>query len=168
LWPISNIIESAAGKGSLLDNAGQLFGLWLQLTLTKDRIAVPVKIQEIEFFEPMQDQQGIFECTCVLTEMNEEFATANIIMKRNGRVWAIISGWQNRRLEIDEPLWNVSMSPLNNRLSEEIAPGVFMFHQAYSRVVSWDFILKRYFNQDEKNIITAYRLVKEKPGSLAV
>ncbi|MDB4923262.1 beta-ketoacyl synthase N-terminal-like domain-containing protein [Mucilaginibacter sp.] len=147
---ITGIIESAAGKGSLLDNAGQLFGLWLQLTLTKDRIAFPVKIQEIEFFEPMQDQQGIFECTCVLTEMNEEFATANIIMKRNGRVWAIISGWQNRRLEIDEPLWNVSMSPLNNRLSEEIAPGVFMFHQAYSRVVSWDFILKRYFNQDEK------------------
>jgi 3-oxoacyl-(acyl-carrier-protein) synthase/phosphopantetheinyl transferase/malonyl CoA-acyl carrier protein transacylase len=147
---ITGIIEGAAGKGSLLDNAGQLFGLWLQLTLTKDRIAFPVKIQEIEFFQPMQDQQGIFECTCVLTELNEEFATANFIMKRHGKVWAIVSGWQNRRLEIDEPLWNVSMSPLHNRLSEEIVPGIFMFHHAYSRVVSWDFILKRYFNQDEK------------------
>jgi 3-oxoacyl-(acyl-carrier-protein) synthase/malonyl CoA-acyl carrier protein transacylase/phosphopantetheinyl transferase len=147
---ITGIIEGAAGKGSLLDNAGQLFGLWLQLTLTKDRIAFPVKIQEVEFFGLMEDQQGQFECTCVLTELNDEFATADFVMKRDGRIWAIISGWQNRRLEIDEPLWNVSMSPLHNRLSEEIAPGIFMFHQAYSRVVSWDFILKRYFNQDEK------------------
>jgi 3-oxoacyl-(acyl-carrier-protein) synthase/phosphopantetheinyl transferase/malonyl CoA-acyl carrier protein transacylase len=147
---ITGIIEGAAGKGSLLDNAGQLFGLWLQLTLTKDRIAFPVKIQEIEFFQPMPDQQGIFECTCVLTELNEEFATADFVMKRDGKVWAIVSGWQNRRLEIDEPLWNVSMSPLHNRLSEEIVPGIFMFHHAYSRVVSWDFILKRYFNQEEK------------------
>ncbi|WPU91399.1 beta-ketoacyl synthase N-terminal-like domain-containing protein [Mucilaginibacter sabulilitoris] len=147
---ITGIIEGAAGKGSLLDNAGQLFGLWLQLTLTKDRIAFPVKIQEIEFFGAMEDQQGQFECTCVLTELNDEFATANFVMKRGGKVWALISGWQNRRLEIDEALWNVSMSPLHNRLSEEIAPGIFMFHQAYSRVVSWDFILKRYFNQEEK------------------
>ncbi|MEN0055704.1 MAG: beta-ketoacyl synthase N-terminal-like domain-containing protein [Mucilaginibacter sp.] len=147
---ITGIIEGAAGKGSLLDNAGQLFGLWLQLTLTKDRIAFPVKINEIEFFGAMEDQQGQFECTCVLTELNDEFATADFVMKREGKIWAIISGWQNRRLEIDEPLWNVSMSPLHNRLSEEIAPGIFMFHQAYSRVVSWDFILKRYFNQDEK------------------
>ncbi|MBB5637332.1 3-oxoacyl-(acyl-carrier-protein) synthase/malonyl CoA-acyl carrier protein transacylase/phosphopantetheinyl transferase [Pedobacter cryoconitis] len=147
---ITGIIESGAGKGSLLDNAGQLFGLWLQLILTKDRIAFPVKIQEIEFFENMHDQQGEFECTCVLTEMNGEFATGNFIIKRDNRVWAIISGWQNRRLEIDDALWSVSMSPLHNRLSKEIAPGIFMFHNAYSRVVSWDFILKRYFNQEEK------------------
>ncbi|MDH6250334.1 3-oxoacyl-(acyl-carrier-protein) synthase/phosphopantetheinyl transferase [Chryseobacterium sp. H1D6B] len=143
-------IKGNGGKGSLLDNAGQLFGLWLQLTLTKDRIAFPVKIRDIEFFGDMDDQDGIFECTCMLTELNEEFAIADIILKRDGKVWCAITGWQNRRLEIDEPLWNVSMSPLHNRLSEEIAPEVFFFHQAYTRVASWDFILKRYFNQTEK------------------
>ncbi|WP_415326918.1 beta-ketoacyl synthase N-terminal-like domain-containing protein [Chryseobacterium sp. MMS23-Vi53] len=143
-------IKGNGGKGSLLDNAGQLFGLWLQLTLTKDRIAFPVKIKDIEFFGDLQDQDGIFECTCSLTEMNDEFAIGDILLTRNGKVWCKISGWQNRRLEIDAALWNVSMSPLHNRLSEEIAPEVFFFHQAYSRVASWDFILKRYFNQTEK------------------
>lgn len=147
---ITGMIAGGAGKGSLLDNAGQLFGLWLQLTLTKDRIAFPVKIQEIAFAADFKDQKGLFECTCVLTELNDEFATADFVLKRDGQVWAVISGWQNRRLEIDEALWNVSMAPINNRLSEEIAPGVFMFHNAYNRVVSWDFILKRYFNQQEK------------------
>jgi 3-oxoacyl-(acyl-carrier-protein) synthase/phosphopantetheinyl transferase len=143
-------IKGNGGKGSLLDNAGQLFGLWLQLTLTKDRIAFPVKIKDIEFFGDLHDQEGIFECTCSLTEMNDEFAIGDILLTRNGKVWCKISGWQNRRLEIDAALWNVSMSPLHNRLSEEIAPQVFFFHQAYSRVASWDFILKRYFNQTEK------------------
>ncbi|MBK1897219.1 type I polyketide synthase [Chryseobacterium paridis] len=143
-------IKGNGGKGSLLDNAGQLFGLWLQLTLTKDRIAFPVKIRDIEFFEDMHDQESIFECTCMLTELNDEFAIANIILKRDGKVWCAITGWQNRRLEIDAALWSVSMSPLHNRLSEEIAPEVFFFHQAYTRVASWDFILKRYFNQTEK------------------
>lgn len=147
---IRGIIEGGTGKGSLLDNAGQLFGLWLQLTLPKDRIAFPVKIQEIEFFSDFADQQGSFECTCQLTELTEEFATADFIMKRGDQVWAIVTGWQNRRMGIDEPLWRVSMSPLNNHLSEEIAPGIFMFHQAYNRVASWDFVLKRYFNQTEK------------------
>lgn len=147
---IRGIIEGGTGKGSLLDNAGQLFGLWLQLTLPKDRIAFPVKIQEIEFFSDFADQQGSFECTCQLTELTEEFATADFIMKRGDQVWAIVTGWQNRRMGIDEPLWRVSMSPLNNHLSEEIAPGIFMFYQAYNRVASWDFVLKRYFNQTEK------------------
>jgi phosphopantetheinyl transferase len=98
----------------------------------------------------MQDQQGTFECTCQLTAMDEGTATADFILKRDGKVWAIITGWQNARLEIDEPLWKVSMAPLHNRLSEEIAPGIFLFRNTYQRVVSWDFIMKRYFNQDEK------------------
>ncbi|WP_286857991.1 MULTISPECIES: beta-ketoacyl synthase N-terminal-like domain-containing protein [Sphingobacterium] len=147
---ITGKIKGNGGKGSLLDNAGQLFGLWLQLTLTKDRIAFPVKIREIEFFDDIHNQEGLFECTCMLTELNDEFAIANITLQRNGKVWCAIRGWQNRRLEIDEALWNVSMSPLHNRLSTEIAPAVFFFHQAYTRVASWDFILKRYFNQTEK------------------
>ncbi len=98
----------------------------------------------------MHDQEGIFECTCMLTDLNDEFAIANILLTREGKPWCSITGWQNRRLEIDAALWNVSMSPLHNRLSEEIAPEVFYFHQAYTRVASWDFILKRYFNQTEK------------------
>lgn len=147
---ITGLISGDAGKGSLLDNAGQLFGLWLQLTLTKDRIAFPVKINEVEFYGEMEDQAGIFECTCRLTELTDETATADFILKRNGKVWSIIRGWQNRRLEIDDKLWNVSMAPLQNVLSDEVAPGVFLFRNAYQRVVSWDFILKRYFNQPEK------------------
>jgi len=163
---ISGIIEGGAGKGSLLDNAGQLFGLWLQLMLPKDRIAFPVKIQEVEFYAPLRDQQGRFECTCQLTSLNDEFAIADIILKRGHQVWAIVRGWQNRRLEIDERLWNALISP-RHALSTEIVPGVFMFHNAYSRVNSWDFIVKRYFNQEEKKRYNALPLHKKKEWTIS-
>ncbi|WP_261387512.1 4'-phosphopantetheinyl transferase family protein [Chitinophaga pinensis] len=114
-----------------------------------------MKIQEVIFYEDMEDQQGVFECTCQLTDMTDDTATADFILRRDNRTWAIIRGWQNARLEIDEPLWKVSMSPLHNRLSEEIAPGIFLFRNAYQRVVSWDFIMKRYFNQAEKASLRA-------------
>jgi len=159
---ITGIIESSTGKGSLLDNAGQLFGLWLQLILTKDRIAFPVKIHEIAFYGDMQDQSGSFECTCQLTELNDEFATADFVIKKAGQIWAIVSGWQNRRLEIDEALWQISMSPLQNKLAKEIAPGVFTFNNAYQRVVSWDFIQKRYLNQAEKAFVKGLLPMKRK------
>ncbi|HEY6901681.1 MAG TPA: acyltransferase domain-containing protein, partial [Puia sp.] len=148
---IKGIIEGGEGKGSLLDNAGQLFGLWLQFVLEKDRIAFPVKISEIEFFGDWRQQTGKFECTCCLTQLNEDFATGEFLIRKEGKVWAVVRGWQNRRLEIDRQFWRVAMSPLHNFLSEEVAPGVFFFHNAYSRMVSWDLVFKRYFNGQERD-----------------
>ncbi len=143
---ITGIIEGSTGYGSLLDNAGQLFGLWLQFVLDKDRIAFPVKIREIEFYEDRHAQEGRFECTCRLTSLNDGFATADFVLKKEGRVWAVVRGWQNRRLEIDQQFWRVAMAPLQHFLSEEIDAGVFFFHNAYSRLVSWELVFKRYFD----------------------
>jgi acyl transferase domain-containing protein/phosphopantetheinyl transferase len=147
---ITGVITGRKGKGSLLDNAGQLFGLWLQVILEKDRVAFPVKIQEIQFLQEIQQADTAYECTCFLTDLNDEFATCDMVLSRNGETCVVIRGWQNRRLEIDNRLWNVSIAPLHHLLAAELAPGVFWFNHAYSRVVSWDFILKRYFNQEEK------------------
>ena len=164
---ITGIIEGSTGKGSLLDNAGQLFGLWLQFILEKDRIAFPVKIKEIEFYGDRSDQQGRFECTCCLTSLNEGFATADFVIKKEGHVWAVVRGWQNRRLEIDQQFWRMTMSPLKNFLSEEIAPGVFYFHNAYNRVVSWDLVFKRYFNSAERGAIALMSPTRKKEWTIS-
>ncbi|MBS1659924.1 MAG: acyltransferase domain-containing protein [Bacteroidetes bacterium] len=164
---IRGIIEGGEGKGSLLDNAGQLFGLWLQFILEKDRIAFPVKINEIEFYGDWREQAGRFECICCLTVLNDDFATGEFLIRKEGRVWAVIRGWQNRRLEIDQQFWRVAMSPLHNFLSEEIAPGVFFFHNAYSRVVSWDLVFKRYFNGQERDGFSAMTPGKKKEWTIS-
>ena len=164
---ITGIIEGSKGKGSLLDNAGQLFGLWLQFILEKDRIAFPVKIKEIGFYGDWREQRGRFECTCCLTGLSEGFATGDFVIKKEGRVWAVVRGWQNRRLEIDQQFWRMTMSPLHNFLSEEIAPGVFYFHNAYNRVVSWDLVFKRYFNTNERDGFASMSPVRKKEWTIS-
>lgn len=159
---ITGIIQGSTGKGSLLDNAGQLFGFWLQLFLEKDRIAFPVKIEEVIFYDDPFQQAGEFECTCCLTALTEDTATADFLMKRAGKVWLMIRGWQNRRLEIDQRLWDISLAPAFNLLADEIAPGIFYFYNAYQRVVSWDFILKRYLGRTEKKDYHALLPLKRK------
>jgi 3-oxoacyl-(acyl-carrier-protein) synthase/malonyl CoA-acyl carrier protein transacylase/phosphopantetheinyl transferase len=159
---IKGIISGSEGKGSLLDNAGQLFGLWLQLTLPINRVAFPVKIDEITFHQDFHDQTGLFECTCMLTDLNNETATADFLLTRNGQAWASIRGWQNIRLEFDERLWQVSMAPKSNILSDEISPGVFKFHKAYQKVISWDFIAKRYLPLEDRNYLQEMPLNRRK------
>lgn len=159
---IRGLITGSGGKGSLLDNAGQLFGLWLQLTLPINKVAFPIKIEEITFYQDFLDQSGEFECICSLIDINNETATADFLLKRDGKIWARVSGWQNIRLEFDERLWQVSMSPKYNILSEEIHPGVFKFHKAYQKVISWDFIAKRYLPLEDRNFLNSLPLQKRK------
>jgi phosphopantetheinyl transferase len=147
---ITGLIESSTGKGSLLDNAGQLYGFWLQLILPREKVAFPVRIREILFYGDRTAQKGIFECTCLLTELTDELATADFLIKKEGQVWALIRGWQDRRLELDDRFWRLAYAPLRHLLSEEIAPGIFFFHHAYNRVLSWDFVAKRYFSLPER------------------
>ncbi|TDW99257.1 type I polyketide synthase [Dinghuibacter silviterrae] len=159
-------IQGGAGKGSLLDNAGQLFGLWLQLTLPKDNVAFPVKINEVEFFGDPGDQDGLFECTCRLIQLQDEFATGDILLKRNGKTWCVLRGWQNRRLDVDERLWRVCMDPLHHALSVEVAPGVWWFHHTYQRIATWNFILKRYLSGKERSYRETLSLPRQKEWAI--
>ena len=59
------------------------------------------------------------------------------------------------------------MSPLQNFLSEEIAPGVFYFHNAYNRVVSWDLVFKRYFNSAEREAFALMSPARRKEWTIS-
>jgi len=56
-----------------------------------DRLSCQIK--EIDFMVGHgRDQQGRFDCTCCLTSLNEGFATADFVIKKEGRVWANSKG----------------------------------------------------------------------------
>ena len=48
--------------GALLDNAGQLFGLWVMLRTEVDRLALPVKLDRVELFGPAPRPGDIVHC----------------------------------------------------------------------------------------------------------
>ncbi|MBL3655485.1 beta-ketoacyl synthase N-terminal-like domain-containing protein [Fulvivirga sediminis] len=159
---IKGIIRASSGKGSLLDNAGQLFGLWIQMTVPYNHIAFPVKIKEINFPDNYNDQDGEFECTCHLTENNDDIFGSNITVNKNGKTWATINGWINRRLGFDPKMWDTSRQVLDNSLSEELPNGIFIFKDTYRRSTAWDFISKRYLSKPEKDILESLPLTRRK------
>lgn len=159
---IRTILRNQEGKGSLLDNMGQTYGLFLHHVLDKDFVTFPVKVQDIIFYQDIYDQKGEFECICLSRSITDQFTVCDMVLKRDGKLWCVIKGWQNRRLESDRPLWGVTLSPGRNLLSQEIAPGVFYFHNAYKKSTSWGFLNNRYLNQPEKEKFETLSLNKRK------
>ena len=155
-------IEDAGGKGSLLDNAGQIFGLWSHFAIAKDHVAFPVKIKEIEFFDEYTSQQGPVDCSCTLIDESEDFLICDMVLNKNNKPWAHIKGWQNRRLGFTKKLWQASLDILNHTLSKEIEPGIFIFENDYKRATAWDFIRKKYLNSPEKKVMDSLSLSKSK------
>lgn len=159
---IRAFIRSKAGKGSLLDNMGQTYGLYLHLILKENYITFPVKVQEITFYQDMHDQEGLFECICLNKSIDDDFTTCEMVLKRDGKLWCVIKGWQNRRFEFDDKLWTITLNPGRSLIAEQIQPGVFLFEGTYSKASVWEFLRKRYLNQPEKKRYASLPLNKRK------
>lgn len=147
------------GKGSLMDNMGQLVALWYQLR-NINYISFPVKIEKIELYDDFFNQIGDFKCTCILKETNDDFLISDIYMTRNNKLWAKAIGWHNRKSEVDEQLYKSVVNTEYNSLSEEIYPGIFFFEKKYKRVNSWflaqSFCLNK-LEQDYRNSLPLSR-----------
>ena len=147
---IHGLSEKKAGKGSLLDNFGQSLGLFLHLTEKENRISFPVRIKEICFYQDIKDQDGIFEQTLIVKSVKPDYTIGDIVLKRDGKIWAIAKTWYSQRFEFDETIWNIILKPTKNILAKKLAPNVFFYDNAYSKMVSWMFLYKRYLNYPEK------------------
>jgi len=143
-------LKKPEGKGSLLDSMGQLLGTYTHLTVDEDRITFPVGLKRLTFYQDMNDQEGDFEYTLIVTELNPYFIIGDVIIKRDGKVWCIFEQWQNRRFEFDPVVWDVVMRPQESILADEIRPGVYYFNNRYTQGSSWDFLLNRYLNSPER------------------
>lgn len=155
-------IRKQEGKGSLLDNMGQTYGLYLHLILKINNVTFPVKVQDITFYQDMHDQEGLFECICLSKTIDKDFTTCEMILKRDGKLWSVAKGWQNRRFEFDQRLWTITLNPGRNLMAEQIVPGVFFFEGEYKKTAVLEFLRKRYLNQPEKKRYATIPLNKRK------
>lgn len=155
-------IAAVAGPASLLDNAGQLFGLWLQINAEKDRIAFPVSVESFEFYGDWQDQDGEYECTCRVRGADEQFYQGDFLITRGGKRWAEVRGWRSRRFETDEAWWRLFLDPQRGHLAREVAPGIHVFHRAYRQLPSWRFVENWYLTRAERDISAALPLPRQR------
>jgi phosphopantetheinyl transferase len=162
------VVKAAGGKASLLDTLGQLIGIFLRTTIKENNVCFPVSVGKITFYQDFHDQNGIFDFTLVVTEINDDFINGDMILKRNGKIWCIAENWLNRRFEMDNALWNSINIPLDSGLAKQLeGTPVMYFDLAYSKTGSWPFIEKRYLNREEKAHLKGLLLNKRRPYTIS-
>jgi 3-oxoacyl-(acyl-carrier-protein) synthase/phosphopantetheinyl transferase len=145
-------IHKTEGKGSLLDNLGQLLGLFCHLTLNENQTTFPMSVDEIIFYQDFQDQKGVFDYTLVIKEVKDHEAISKVVIKRGGKIWCVVNGWHNRRVDYSLEVMNVVIRPKQFILSKNLYSNVYYYYYDPQMKMSvMEFLLERYLNMKERN-----------------
>ncbi len=147
---IRGALVSLAAKGGLLDNAGQLLGYWVMQNATVDRLAMPVLLERVRFFSPDPPPDERVECCVRIREMDESLVRADVELTRAGRVYCRIEGWEDRRFDSDDRVWNVLMFPEKNLLTEMRPEGYGLLRPPWRNAASRDLMARRYLTEKER------------------
>ncbi len=152
---IDGTIVTPEAPGALLDCAGQLFGFWIMQRVAADRMAFPVRIARVDFFGPAPRPGEPVRCAVRVGALGEREVRADLWLWRpDGRPFCRIAGWEDRRFDTDERLWELLRWPEKNLLA--------IPRDAYVRVTdpwrslaSRDLLARRYLGARERAVFEA-------------
>ncbi len=147
---IRGTLAARPARGALLDNAGQLMGYWIMLALEVDRLAFPVRIQRIDFFGPAPKPGQRVPCDVRITEMGRTEVRADMELRVDGRVWAKIYDWADRRFDTDAALFTVLRYPEDNLLAEVRERGYCLVAEHWRSSASRELFARRYLDRRER------------------
>jgi malonyl CoA-acyl carrier protein transacylase/phosphopantetheinyl transferase (holo-ACP synthase) len=137
--------------GALLDNAGQLFGLWVMLRTEVDRLALPVKLDRVELFGPRPKQGELVHCAVRIRQFSEREVRADLwLWLADGRPYCRIIGWEDRRFDSDARLWEVLRWPERELLAIPRPQGYLVVTDAWRNLPSRDLLARRYLGARER------------------
>jgi len=147
---IYGVIKAPPGKGSLLDNVGQLFGYWVMLYTKKNRLAMPIGIDKIEIFEPHPVQGSVSECMITARTLETKTAKADMELCIKGKPWIKITGWRDIRFFTDDIFFDFMKQPGLFTLSTWDDQGFMCYKDKYKTAYTTDYLCKRYLTEEEQ------------------
>ncbi len=136
--------------GSLLDNAGQLFGYWLAQRVDRDRLVLPTSIDRISFYGPHPAEGTVVHCTVNATSITDQSVRADLELTVDGQVWCTIEGWEDRRFQSDDRLFAVLRKPGTAILAEPQRGGWVLVREGWPDSASRDVVMRRFLGLDER------------------
>ena len=146
---IDGLLTATAAPGALLDNAGQLMGLWILLNTTVDRLAFPWRIARMAFYGEHPAPGEELVCRVRVQSMDDTLCKADLELLHHGRVWARIDGWEDRRFDTDERIYPVLRFPETKLISEPRADGSVLSTQRWKSSASGELLARRVLNDRE-------------------
>jgi len=142
-------LRALSGKGSLLDNAGQLIGLWVMQTATTDRLAMPIRIGRIDFYGPDPAPGDVLGCTAWMRHVGRREARGDLELTTNGRVYARVTGWEDWRFQTGGGIFEVMRQPGIKLLAAPQPGGFVVVTDPGWASATTEFLTRRYLSAAE-------------------
>ncbi|MDQ6617468.1 MAG: polyketide synthase dehydratase domain-containing protein [Actinomycetota bacterium] len=142
---------SLDAPGSLLDNAGQLFGLWILTTVAEDKVAFPASIEGLELFGPIPPPGQRLETIVWVRSVTATSVTADLELRQaDGTVWARITGWTDHRFRTGTTGEPELRWPDRSRISEAQPGGWFLLRDRWPDPANRELVMRRYLVGSER------------------
>ncbi|MFG2602002.1 beta-ketoacyl synthase N-terminal-like domain-containing protein [Streptomyces sp. NPDC048514] len=139
---IRGVITAPAAPGALLDNVGQLLGYWIMATRTERTVVFPVRTRRLRFHGPHPAPGTEVGCLVRITSLTDTLLEADAELTVGGRVWAVLTGWQDRRFDNDPTTRPVERFPERHTLSAARPGGWVLVHERWPDLASRELIMR--------------------------
>ncbi|MEU5591363.1 beta-ketoacyl synthase N-terminal-like domain-containing protein [Streptomyces sp. NPDC020298] len=147
---VRGVITTPSAPGALLDNVGQILGYWIMATRTERTVVFPVQTRHMRFHGPHPASGTRVECLVRITSLTDTVLEADVELTVGGRVWALLTGWQDRRFDNDPQTRPVERFPERNTLSEPRPGGWSLLHERWPDLASRELIMRNSLGGPER------------------
>ncbi|MGW0767477.1 beta-ketoacyl synthase N-terminal-like domain-containing protein [Streptomyces sp. NPDC002676] len=147
---IRGLITTPPAPGALLDNVGQLLGYWIMATRTERTVVFPVQLRDLRFHGPHPVPGTEVTCLLRITSLTDTVLEADAELTVGGRVWAVLTGWQDRRFDNDPTTRPVERFPERHTLSEARPGGWTLVHERWPDLASRELIMRNSLGSAER------------------
>ncbi|MEU7411007.1 4'-phosphopantetheinyl transferase superfamily protein, partial [Streptomyces sp. NPDC042638] len=147
---IRGVITTPAAPGALLDNVGQLLGYWIMATRTERTVVFPVQLGQARFHGPHPDPGTEVRCLLRITALTDTVLEADAELTVGGRVWARLTGWQDRRFDNDPTTRPVERFPERHTLASAMPGGWALVHERWPDLASRELIMRNSLGSAER------------------
>ncbi|HEX3596448.1 MAG TPA: beta-ketoacyl synthase N-terminal-like domain-containing protein, partial [Polyangiaceae bacterium] len=136
--------------GATLDGAAQLLGLWVMLQADVDRLTIPVRAREVEFYSASPRPGQIADCLVRVSKLGVRSVVADLELSVDGEPWLRVEGWEDLRLDLPERLWNVIRWPDRYMCALPVRASAVEMDDAYRTPVIEHHFLRLYLSAAER------------------
>ncbi|MEU2063971.1 beta-ketoacyl synthase N-terminal-like domain-containing protein [Streptomyces sp. NPDC013455] len=147
---VRGVITTPAAPGALLDNVGQLLGYWIMATRTERTVVFPVRLGEARFHGPHPAPGTGVHCVLRITSLTDTLLEADAELTVGGRVWARLTGWQDRRFDNDPTTRPVERFPERHTLATAMPGGWALVHERWPDLASRELIMRNSLGRAER------------------
>ncbi|MFE0516086.1 4'-phosphopantetheinyl transferase superfamily protein [Streptomyces sp. NPDC058964] len=147
---IRGVITTPAAPGALLDNVGQILGYWIMVSRTERTVVFPVQMRHMRFHGPHPVPGTEVECLVRITSLTDTVLEADVELTVAGRVWAELTGWQDRRFDNDPQTRPAERFPERNTLSEQRPGGWSLLYERWPDLASRELIMRNSLGGPER------------------